>query len=189
MKNAFLILIFFVFNILSVPSQDFEIHEIELTDTVLISTISEYIKETKTFDSLFNHVGYVKVDIRGLNNYNKEKEIFRIYYITDSSYPLEKNDQDKSYPDYYTYIDEKLVLIYNDLNKELFQYTFSCKSKKKLRKLTEPFLGPKITPKDLPKNKKERDFIKDFREQYVRFRHTELIIIEGEKPMVIKNVH
>jgi hypothetical protein len=23
----------------------------------------------------------------------------------------------------------------------------------------------------------------------VRFRHTELIIIEGEKPMVIKNVH
>lgn len=189
MKNAFLILIFFVFNILSVPSQDFEIHEIELTDTVLISTISEYIKETKTFDSLFNHVGYVKVDIRGLNNYNKEKEIFRIYYITDSSYPLEKNDQDKSYPDYYTYIDDKLVLIYNDLNKELFKYTFSSSSKKKLRKLMDPFLSPKITPKYLPKNKKERDFIKDFREQYVRFRHTELIIIKGENPIVIKNVH
>jgi len=53
----------------------------------------------------------------------------------------------------------------------------------------EPFLSPKIKSKDLPKNKKERDFIKDFREQYVRFRHTELIIMEGEKPIVIKNVH
>src|SRR5690606_6095941 len=140
--------------------------------------ISDYIKETKTFDSEFNHIGYIIVVIKGLNNYNKEKDIFRIYNIYDSSYPLEKNDQDIMYPNYYTYVDDKLVLIYNDLNKEVFDYTFSCKSKKKMRTLMETFLSPKIKSKDLPKNKLERDFIKDFREQYVRFRHTELIIIK-----------
>jgi hypothetical protein len=189
MKYKLLVLIFFVLSLLSVQAQELEIHEIKLTDTILKSAISDYIKDTKTFDSEFNQIGYVIVIIKGLNNYNKEKDIFRIYNIYDSSYSLEKNDKDIMYPNYYSYVDEKLVLFFNDLNKELFQNTFSCKSKKKMRKLMEPFLSPKIKSKDLPKNKLERDFVKDFREQYVRFRHTELIIIKGEKPIVIKNVH
>ncbi|PWK20942.1 hypothetical protein [Xanthomarina spongicola] len=189
MNHKLSVLIFFVSSLFSVQAQELEIHEIKLKDTILKSTISDYIKETKTFDSEFNHIGYIIVVIKGLNNYNKEKDIFRIYNIYDSSYPLEKNDQDIMYPNYYTYVDDKLVLIYNDLNKEVFDYTFSCKSKKKMRTLMEPFLSPKIKSKDLPKNKLERDFIKDFREQYVRFRHTELIIIKDKEPIVIKNVH
>ena len=187
--SIFKLIIILCITCFKVYAQDIDIINVTLNDTVLKQNISEYIKETKAIDTTFNNIGYIIVNIKGINNYNKGKDVFKIYNIYDSSYSLENKDKDNMYPHYYTYVDDKLVLIYNDLNKELFQYAFSYKSKKKLRKLTEPFLSPKIKPKDLPKKRKERDFIKDFREQYVRFRHTELIIIKGEKPIVIKNVH
>jgi len=132
MKRFKLLILVLYIGCFSLNAQGIDIFKISLNDTILKQNISEYIKETKTFDSEFNHIGYVIVVIKGLNNYNKEKDIFRIYNIYDSSYPLEKHDQDKRYPNYYTYVDEKLVLFFNDLNKEIFKNTFSCKSKKKI---------------------------------------------------------
>ncbi|MCX7551703.1 hypothetical protein [Xanthomarina sp. F2636L] len=141
MKNAFLILTFL--SLLNVQAQELDIHKIELTDIVLISTISEYIKETKQNFSEFNNIGYIKVSIKSVNKPNLGNELKRVYKIEDVGIEILDKNEDWWYPNYYTYIDNKLIIIYNKTIDDVLNIKFSNKSKRKFRKILEEYLPPK----------------------------------------------
>jgi hypothetical protein len=128
---------------LSIPAQELEIHEIKLTDTILKNTISDYIKETKQNFPEFNSVGYIKVSIRSVNKPYLGKNLKRVYKIEDAGIEVLDKNEDLWYPNYYTYIENKLVIIYNKTIDDLLEIRFSKKSKRKFRRVLEGYLPTK----------------------------------------------
>ncbi|PWK20940.1 hypothetical protein [Xanthomarina spongicola] len=141
MKNVFLI--FLVSSLFSVQAQELQIHEIKLTDTILKNTISDYIKETKQNFPEFNSVGYIKVSIKSVNKPYLGKNLKRVYKIEDAGIEVLDKSEDWWYPNYYTHIDTKLVIIYNKTINDVFDIKYSKKSKRKFRRILEDYLPPK----------------------------------------------
>ncbi len=130
-----------------------EIEEIHLKDTILIGSISALIDSAFTAEnkavfksdiSLFKQgAGYIRLDI-----WNHRLENIRArYVVTKSLDTIEEEAADSVYPLYFTYIKNRIVLVYCQtcLDHELTTIQpLSEASKTALRDRLEPFLVPPI---------------------------------------------
>jgi hypothetical protein len=112
-----------------------------LNDTIINKEIKKLIiEETNSNDPehLFKRgFGYITVDIRELSN----SDTTLCYYISPSFYNIKEGDIDSKYPIFYTYVADRLVLIYfKILEYPTVQPVFSSRSKTKIRKKINHFL-------------------------------------------------
>ncbi len=159
------------------------IQEVGIKDTLLIGQINQFIQEETQKDSMFRKgLWYLYVIISS----DKQEDVAQSYYINvsmislkkDSFYPKEKNiNVDLSYPPFYAYVGGRLVFIRNYALQDAVCYRYSEKSKRKLRKLQEPFLE---------KTRKEKAYNMDgtlaFIDRHARLEHFKL---HGGKTIII----
>lgn len=112
------------------------IAEIAIEDEFLRDAISKYIDSLPNIDSTFIKYGYLILTIKKKDNKKNCYDLNRYYYYY---YSDEKKWQD---PLFYTYINNRLVLVNTDINR-MANYQLTKKSIKKLVKLINSTL-PKI---------------------------------------------
>jgi hypothetical protein len=134
-----------------VKSNLYEIQYINIENNSIVSVVKQLIEQHRTKNTLFrNGYGYITVDNIDFRSYNILKGDFKdlitnndtliSFNINLSSYYINGNkDADcfncDYYPPFYTFIDNTLVLIYDNTFKWIFTSNgsgFSSKSKKKL---------------------------------------------------------
>lgn len=163
-----------------------EIEEIHLIDTVLIGSISALIDSS--FSSVANEVfttdispfkqgaGYIRLDI-----WNHRLENIRTrYVVTKSLNTIEEEAADSVYPLYFTYINDRIVLVYCQtcLDGEMTTVqSISEASKTALRDRLEPFLVP--TTKAMIPGKDGNPEEVDFRIQYYGLKPAFEILVDN----------
>jgi len=115
-----------------------DISYIKLTDTILIENINKEINEQlNTVDSgrLLKKgvMGYIDVYV----NEFPQKDTIIHYSILPSLYPINETAADSRYPEYYTYVNDRLVVIYLKVLNQFTERVYSEKSKKHIRKLID----------------------------------------------------
>lgn len=116
--------------------QNQKIKEIELTSNILKNQITSFIKDKKNNNSKFKELGYVVVNLDYYNNRANKPELSLIYTIKDQYVSLKENSQ---FPLFYTYIENKIVLLYIDNYHNYIN--LSTKSKKRLSNKINKTLG------------------------------------------------
>jgi len=124
-------------------AQEKNITEAKLKDSILIKVASNYIKLTKQMFPDFKKAGYIEVYVqtRVRSKHGKGSKI--IYKIKDVGTAVDKDSKNYSYPNYYTFIDDKLIVIHNDITNHIIQKKFTKNSKRKFRKILDPYLHKK----------------------------------------------
>lgn len=131
MKNIFLRLFLCLFLYFSY-SQDNKIQKLTLSDSLVYNTVENFIKERKKVYPKFNTYGYIILRLVSYDeNYSAEKPLV-VYKIIDQYYSLDSGLQ--PYPNNYTYISDKLVLIYDNWSKLMDDSSVSKRCKRKIRK-------------------------------------------------------
>ncbi len=135
MKKLTAILILFTSITLA---QEIAIQEIELVDNSITYGIKDFIESTKSSNTNFREKGYVELRLlyydKTLNNSNVKVR----YRIKDQYTGLKKSD---NYPIFYTYVSEKLVLLYFEDYFLIHNNKIKNSSKKKLSKKIETYLS------------------------------------------------
>ena len=121
-------------NSCNVPLKDrpvISINEVILSDSVLISELSEMEMEVSQKDSLFNSgMGVLEV----YTYYSYDSDVLRRYYITPQYVDIKRHSGDISYPLYYAMLGKRLVIIYPNPLPNMICYRLSEKSKKSLER-------------------------------------------------------
>lgn len=160
---------------------------VTLRDEVLKKEIINIIAEESNSndpDSLFKKgLGYVVVHIQ---SYSRGDTLTK-YYIAPSLISLKEKDFDDNYPNFYSYVGGRIVLIYiNEIQKSL-NISYSDKSKSELRKKLDQFLE-KTTDQtffDNSGNKAFRD--KKFRIDHFKFDAGKYVyIMKNKLPVIIR---
>lgn len=164
------------------------IQYISLNDSVLVKEIKSTIgEETSSNDPehLFeNGFGYINVYINSFIN----SDTIYSFYILPSFHYIKKNAHNNEYPCFYTYILNKLVLIYiKTLNDSIISLDYSLRSKARLRKKISSFLEEATdrTFYDSSNHKVFRD--KHFRLERFRFDSGKSVfIMKNSAPKIVK---
>ena len=122
-------------------SQSHKIDKIEISDTILSKTISDFIFKKKKSYPEFEEKGYIEVELRYFNDKAINNELHFEYKIKDQYYRKRMTTSPKLFPIFYCYINRKLILFYDGALANYFEYDFTKKSKRKLIKKMKPFLG------------------------------------------------
>lgn len=93
---------------ISIYSQK-NIIKLELKDSILKKTIADYIISTKNAKPEFKRIGYILLDIVYLNDVAINGSLKLKYFIQEQYYRPTNN-----LPSFYTYIEDKLVFIYEN---------------------------------------------------------------------------
>ena len=160
----------------------------DLNDSTSTQNIKFIInRETASTDSgnLFKKgFGYVRLTILSYNN----KDTIVKYYLNPELSFLKSDSPDALYPDYYGFVENTLVVIYNNVLNELSNDPFSESDKRKIRKLIDRRLQKPVRKPfyDLDGKKKFTD--KAFRVNYFQL-HNRIYIYElkNKPPLVIKD--
>ena len=142
----------------------FSIIEIKLKDKALEDTIYSYIKKQSENDSLFNKIGYVFISFNNLHNLNRKIKYSCYFNKRFNAF----DDDDIDFPMFYTYIDNRIVVIKGEDISSTIDYNITKRSKRKFRRKIEIFL---------PKARKIRfdgGKLQDFREPNI-------VMIDGGK--------
>ncbi|WP_289021959.1 hypothetical protein [uncultured Salegentibacter sp.] len=135
----FKVLIFLFFIQLSHSyAQNLKIQEINLSNNVLENEIINFIDNKKQEYTNFNDFGYIKVTLDYYNSQANQKELSHIFSIKDQYIPLKT---EANYPLFFTYIDDKIVLLYTNEFRLINEIKFSKRSKRKLEKKVNKSLG------------------------------------------------
>ena len=119
---------------ISIYSQK-NIIKLELKDSILKKTIADYIILKKNDSSEFKRIGYILLDIVYLNDVAMNGSLKLKYYIQEQYYRPTNN-----LPSFYTYIEDKLVFIYD--NSIFSRNTLNTKKKqRKINRLVRPYLN------------------------------------------------
>jgi hypothetical protein len=118
-----------------------DIQYIDLSDSVVIKEIKSIINEeinSNDPEHLFQRgFGYITINIK---EFSKSDTLYS-YYISPSLSDIKKSELDKKHPIFYTYVANRLVIIYLDiLRYPIFNSTVSSRSKSKLIKKINAFL-------------------------------------------------
>ncbi|WP_423146445.1 hypothetical protein [Rubrolithibacter danxiaensis] len=136
MKLICLLFFFLFFNQIGLCQKAHSAHiqYIELSDTSLINEIKKVIaKEVNSNDPEFffkRDFGYVEVRI---SEFSQGDTIMKVE-ISPALSGIQKGQPDFYYPNYYSYIDGKLILIYSRLVRQLFKIELTNSTKNKIRK-------------------------------------------------------
>jgi hypothetical protein len=136
MKFKFLCILIFIIQIAN--SQNVNIEKLELSNELFINSINNFVKKRKKESPKFKNLGYVEVRLLYVNNEAINDELKYKFIIVDQYY--RPNRLKQNLPKYYFYIEDKLVLLYNELE----IYNTSSNSKKHQRKidrLIKPYLN------------------------------------------------
>ena len=140
------IILFFVFISQTGFSQNEKIEKFSLLDTLLVSTIKDYIVKRKQEYAEFNKFGYIEVRLLYFKINDKLK-----FGINDQYYRPNKKHQ--RLPKYYCYIEDKLVLFYNS-SQIYLPSMYSKKNQRKIDRISRPYLNKRIHLKARDKNGK-----------------------------------
>ena len=111
------------------------ITEVTIADSALRASIISYIDSLPNIDPGFKQYGYLSLRIK---NREKKKQCYNL----NRSYYYQYPDQEINLPLFYSFVNNRLVLIYTNLNR-IANYKVKRKSIKKLAKLVNSTL-PKI---------------------------------------------
>ena len=132
MRNK--IIAIFVLLSLTTFSQN-KILKLELKDSILKNTISNFIISIKKKNIDFERFGYISLRQIYFNEEATNNDLRYKYFISNQNYRPINN-----LPSFYTYVNNKLVLIYqNSLITENTPY--SRKKQRKIDRLVKPFLN------------------------------------------------
>lgn len=122
-------------------SKKLSVQEITISDTLVVKQIMEMVKQYSQTDSLFRSgLGRISLTLKKSSN----DTILRHYYLNpDSFYGIVGKDDDNYYPRYFSYVSNRLVLIYIEGLQDVFQVDYTKKSKQKLQKKIDNFLEKK----------------------------------------------
>jgi hypothetical protein len=189
MKKVFLLFLFYLLVGLQLsygqekPYTD--ISYLKLTDSALINGINKVVsqEENNPDDSLFKKgFGYIRVSVK---QYPKNDTVI-VYYIAPELSTIKKSSLEQAYPDYYSFVNRRLVLITINALDAFTSREFSEKSKKNIRDLVDKCLEKtqKITFYD--ENNKKAFTDKYFRPDYLLFGSGKELYIFKNKPPVLK---
>lgn len=117
------------------------IKRVTLTDEKLIAQIKEIINE-KQNDSVFLKRGYIRVSY--VHHGYKNEAVVRAYRIKPEYQHADDVTNDRLFPIYYTYVENRLVSIYDTGIQNSICYQITNKSKKEYQRLLEPYLSKAI---------------------------------------------
>ena len=141
----------------SVQSGYLKIQETKLKDSVVRREIVKLVETRAYLDSTFRRgYGYITVGF-----YTMRKGDTLAHYMLSPS--VLRHDEGMHFPPYYTFIDQKLVLVYDLILSDYVEVKYSHSSKKKLIKLIDKFIDP-LQRKEEKESSKE--FRKALEEQY-----------------------
>lgn len=138
MKYFKISILFFFSLINNSYSQNLKIQEIKLTNSVLENEIINFIDIRKQEYPKFKDIGYIKVTLDYYKNNSNQKELSYIFSIKDQ-YTLLKNNS--NYPLFFTYINNKIVLLYTNKFNDNNEVKISKRSKKRLARKIKQNLG------------------------------------------------
>jgi hypothetical protein len=150
------------------------IKRITLTDEKLITQIKEIIHE-KQNDSVFLKRGYIRVDY--VHYGYKNEAVVRAYNIKPEYQHADDVTNDRLFPIYYTYVENRLVTIYDSGIQNSICYQIATKSKMRYQRILEPYLSKAIWI-ELPKSDGSGT-------KKAKFRPNSLIQIHGGRTLYI----
>jgi hypothetical protein len=115
-----------------------KIQETTLTHHTLKNEIANFINKKKQEYPKFKNVGYVTVLLEYYNKNATQKEVSYIFSIKDQYISLKENS---NYPLFFTFINNKIVLLYTNTAANNNKVKLSKRSKKRLAKKIKKSLG------------------------------------------------
>jgi hypothetical protein len=150
------------------------IKRVMLTDEKLIAQIKDIISENQN-DTVFLKRGYIRVDY--VHHGYKNEAVVRAYRIKPEYQHADDVTNDRLYPIYYTYVNNRLVSIYDTGIQNSICYQIANKSKMRYQRLLEPYLSKAIWI-ELPKSDGSGT-------KKAKFRPNSLIQIHGGRTLYI----
>ncbi|TDG36167.1 hypothetical protein EZJ43_09175 [Pedobacter changchengzhani] len=172
------------------------IREIDITNKFLVEEVKKIIKSKKNKDSVFKTKGYIRINVKGGGVYNNIPISYK-YYINNDYHSFDDISNQDIFPDYYTFINGKPILIFSDVYDKIFKKTFLDESILSFQSIIEPYLFEK---KEIDKVQFEnKELVTNHRNKYP-FRPKELIQVHGGitiyfpvdggiMPIVVKNIY
>ena len=118
------------------------ITQVEITDTTLKNNIRFVLEKYQKNNAFFKKgYGYVNIFLQSFS----QGDTLRRYNISPSLVGIKHRQPDRYYPDYYSYINNKLILIHIDALDDFLDRKLSEKDKKRIRKLVDNTLEPTRT--------------------------------------------
>ena len=187
MKKASLVLLFCLVCGLQLSygqkEQLTEISYLKLTDTALIDGINKVVKqeENNPNDPLFKKgLGYINVSVQ---KYSKNDTVI-VYYIAPQAFSIRQRDDNQVYPDYYSFVNGRLVLIKLPVLEAFTSRAFTEKSKKLIRELINDHLDKPVKIR-FPDANGKKGLVNEQRGGFVFGGGMELYVFKN-KPAVLK---
>ena len=181
---TFVILLFFGSAFCQSEKQYTEISYINLKDSILINTIkrviSDQVASTDTSNLFKKGLGYIEVTVTKYTH----KDTLRSYGIIPSGYGIKKESSEMVYPDYYSFIDNKLILINLGITSDISLKQFSESSKEHIRNLVDNCLEKPRSVTFYDENGKIAFTDPKFRIDYISFSYYNLYILKDKPPIV-----
>jgi len=116
------------------------ITQVRLEDKTLEDSIYAFIKNESENDSLFNKSGYILLLFDHYNYTNPTKKIIYSCFYNKSYDAFDDINDDAAFPLFYTYINNRIVIIKDLPVASSINYSITKKSKRKFIKRLTPFL-------------------------------------------------
>ena len=172
------VLFFFLLGFMQINSQNNNLIKLELKDSILKKTIADYIILKKNDSSEFKRIGYIALRQIYLNEEAINNDLKSKFDITDQYY-RPTNDL----PSFYTYIEDRLVLIYD--HSVISKNTpYSKKKQRKINRLVKPYLNKTIRLKIRDDNGKLIVKDRHFRDEVITL-HGDILLSIYENGKVI----
>lgn len=122
--------------------QNQKIEKIQLSDSILVKNVKNFILKIKEDNIKFKDIGYIEIKTIYYNREAKKNELLLKYQIKDQYY--RPNSKKQYLPKYYCYVENKLVLLY-DISFQIYsKKKYSKKNQKRINKIVKPFLKKPI---------------------------------------------
>lgn len=134
-----IMVLLFCFKTDNLFSQKEQIKHLSISNSSFVKEVENYIKFRKKEYPKLDSLGYISISLKYYNVNAQGNDIKYSYDIRDQYVSL--NNKENNYPRYYTYISNKLVLIYltnTEFNKNI---KYSNRSKKRIIKKVNKSIG------------------------------------------------
>jgi hypothetical protein len=160
----------------------------KITDTILIDNINKVIglEKSNVSDTLFKKgLGYIDLTLIKYPG----NDTTAVYYISPQLYGYNKESIDWSYPDFYGFLGERLILINISPIHSFTERKYSEKSKKFLRGLVDKCLEKKKKVKFYNMDGTKAFTDKNFRVDYMNFYSGYYLYILRNKKSILEKVN
>jgi DNA integrity scanning protein DisA with diadenylate cyclase activity len=131
-RKIIYIILFLILNTSLSFAQNSDIKKITISDTLLYKTVKNFIANRKNESAKFKKFGYINLTLKYYNSQANSIDLMSSYSIVDQYFSLDSGYL--KYPKYYTYIENRLILIYDYWSAIFDEKAVSKRDKKKLGK-------------------------------------------------------